>query len=262
MGTKNQSMATKRANRKKVKRGSKPAKVVKVLPRKNGPTEAQLEYELATKGIVATAQKYRGLVKNKDRNAEPPKNVEIVKGMLDAINLLAPIHSSIEIADVLAAEGKFSFTAEELAKINNFDEYLVKIAEDMLALRLLMEEGQTFEDFGEIYIHYMDNVIEMVKFHAPETYGEVLKQHGQLITEYAREHKEPNETDMEFAMRMHDQRLAKVQHLYRTITPVEIPEEAVAEAAAEVPQEFIPAGELADVEIDQIGNEPAVKDVN
>jgi hypothetical protein len=261
MGTKNQSMAAKRDKRKKAKRVKKPGagSVARFDRKYDVPSQEQLIDEVAANGVLATAEKYRELARNPGRGDAGPDNKEIVTGMLDAIHLIAPIHSAVEIADILASEGKFELTVEDRKRMEGYDEALVKIAEDMMVMRVLMEEGQKFEDFPDIYVHYMDNMVEMIKTTAPDVYNETLKQHGALINEYAREHMEPGEKDLDFAMRMHDQRLNKVQHLYRTMTQIDAPEDA----ADETEQEFIPAGEDAPSDLEELLTEGAsIKDIN
>jgi len=250
MGTKNQAMAAKKQQRAKNRKSGKKVTVRKLSDRK-------LQFELASKGIFATADKYKDLLKNKERGDKLPDNKEVSMQLLKLIETFAPVHSAVELAELLSKEGKITWSDEITAMVNTLDEYIVKIAEDMAAIRILIEDDQTMEDFVEIYVHMYDNVTEAMHFHVRPVFETLLKPNQALIEEYTKEHKEPGQTDMDYAFELHDQRIGRVQHLYRTIAQVEVPE-----AAEELPQEFIPAGEFADVEIDQIGNEPVVKDIN
>lgn len=258
MGTKNQSMAAKRTQRKKNKRKS-------VTPdQKNQrlqdqrkyavPTDAKLQQELATKGIMAVADKYRDLLSDPDRGEKGPSNLEVTQGILRIVEMLAPVHSAIEIAATLQEEGNVVLSEDDQAGVDTFDEFLVKIAEDMTAIRILMEEGQSFEDFAEIYVHCFDNVSEVMQFHATKVFEGVLKPNQQAIEQYAAEHMEPGESDMDFAFRMHDQRMARVQDKYRTQAIPVLPEVN----ADGIPQEFIPADDVSDEELQH--DEP--KDIN
>lgn len=250
MGTKNQAMAAKKQQRAKNRKSGKKVTVRKLSDRK-------LQFELASKGIFATADKYKDLLKNKERGDKLPDNKEVSMQLLKLIETFAPVHSAVELAELLNKEGKITWSDEITAMVNTLDEYIVKIAEDMAAIRILIEDDQTMEDFVEIYVHMYDNVTEAMHFHVRPVFETLLKPNQALIEEYTKEHKEPGQTDMDYAFELHDQRIGRVQHLYRTIAQVEVPE-----ATEELPQEFIPAGEFADVEIDQIGNEPVVKDIN
>lgn len=244
-------MAARRTQRKKAKRKAvSPDQKNQRLQnqRKYGvPTDAKLQQELATNGIMAVAEKYRGLLSDPDRGDKGPSNIEVTQGILKIVEMLAPVHSAIEIAVTLNEEGSVLLSEEDQAAIGVFDEFLVKIAEDMTAIRILMEEGQTFEDFAEIYVHCFDNVSEVMQFHATKVFDGVLKPNQQAIEVYAAEHMEPNESDMDFAFRMHDQRMGKVQDKYRTMNIPVIPE--VNEEG--IPQEFIPADELCEAEQEQ-----------
>ena len=259
MGTKNQSMAAKRQKRKSAKRKSVPAerqhqRFAEMMQPTKAPTDAALQQELATKGIMAVADKYRGLLTDPDRGEKGPTNLEVTQGILKIIEMLAPIHSAVEIAVQLKEEGTILLSEDNMKAIDIFDEFLVKIAEDITAIRVLMEENQTFEDFAEIYVHCFDNVSEVMQFHARAVFDDLLKPNQEAIEVYAKEHIEPGETDMNYAFRMHDQRMEKVQPLYRTM---EIP--VMADTSADgIPQEFIPADELSDDELEN--DEP--KDIN
>ena len=243
-------MAAKRNQRKKTKRKNVPAdrqhqRYAELIRPQAVPTDVELQKELATKGIMAVADKYRGLLTDPDRGEKGPTNIEVTQGILRIVEMLAPIHSAVELAIVLKEEGTILLTEDALAAIDVFDEFLVKIAEDMTAIRILMEEGQTFEDFAEIYVHCFDNVSEVMQFHATKVFNDVLKPNQKEIEVYAAEHMEPGESDMDFAFRMHDQRMAKVQEKYRTVSIPVIPELS----ADGIPQEFIPADELSDEEL-------------
>lgn len=253
MGTKNQAMAAKKQQRAKSRKGKKPASVRKL-------SDSKLQYELATKGIFATAGKYKDLIKDKERGDDLPGNEEVSMQILKLIETFAPIHSAVEVAEILGDEGKIEFTPELIEQVNTLDNFIVKIAEDMTAIRILIEEGQSMTDFVEIYVHLFDNVTETMHFHARAVFDNLLKPNQAIIEEYTKEHKEPGQTDMDYAFEMHDKRIQKVQHLYRTIAQVPVPAD-FEEEGVDLPQEFIPSGELCDEELDRI-EDPAIKDIN
>lgn len=229
-------MAAKRQQKAKNRKRKKTVEVSRKL------TDARLQQEVAKNGIRATADKYRNLIKTAETEAKGPSNAEVTQSILKFVEILAPVHSAVEVTDILAKEGNILLTPEDHKAINTLDEFLVKVAEDMTAVRILMEENQTFTDFSEIYVHMLDNVAEIMQVHAPVVFGKVLQPNQTVIDEYTKEHKEPNEQAIQFAFRMHDQRMSRVQDLYRTITPVAVPE--VEEPEEELLQEFIPADEV------------------
>lgn len=246
-------MAAKKQQRAKKRKAGKTATVRKL-------SDQKLQQELATNGIFATAGKYKDLVSNKARGEKLPDNTEVSAQILKLIETFAPIHSAVEVAELLGKENKIKWSVDIFAQVNTLDEFIVKIAEDLTAIRILMEEGQTMEDFVEIYVHMFDNVTEAMHFHVRTVFDNLLKPNQALIEEYTREHKEPTQTDLDYAFEMHDQRIQRVQDLYRTITPVEVP---TAEAVEELPQEFIPNGDYSMAELDAIGEEERViKDIN
>ena len=246
MSSKKQSIAAKRQQRQAKKRNNKSATVTKRLGK---PTQKQLQRELALNGIVATANKYRNLITNKNSNEEVPDNKEVAMGILKIIEMLAPVHSAIEIANILQEEGNITLTDEDVQAMAEFDEPLVKITEDIMAIQTLMEEGQGFEDFAEIYISCFDNVAEIMHFRSDPILEQILKPNQGLIENYVKEHKEPGESEMTFAFRMHDERMKRVADLYKTVSaPLDIPE--FNEQGEEVPQEFIPADDVCDEDFD------------
>jgi len=255
MGTKNQAMAAKRQQRAKKRKGGKKTEVRRV-------SNSKLQFELASKGIMATVGKYKDLLVDKKQGKKLPDNLEVTKQILGIVEMFAPIHSAVEVAEILKNEGKIEFTPAIQELVDNFDRLIVQIAEDMTAIRILMDEGQTMDDFVEIYVHLFDNVTECMHFHARPVFEELLKPNQAMIEEYTKEHKEPGTTDMNYAFELHDQRIARIQHLYRTIAQVEVPE-SPADEEDDLPAEFIEAGDISMAELTPMGDEPRViKDIN
>ena len=253
MGTKNQAMAAKRQQRAKKRKSGKKTEVRRI-------TNAKLQFELADKGLLATVGKYKDRLIDKQQGKKLPDNLEVTKQILGIVELFAPIHSAVEVAEILKNEGKIEFTPALQELVDNFDRLIVHIAEDMTAIRILMDEDQTMDDFVEIYVHLFDNVTECMHFHARPVFDELLKPNQAAIEEYTKEHKEPGTTDMNYAFELHDQRIARVQHLYRTIAQVEVPEQGEDD---DTPAEFIEAGDISLAELTPMGEEPRViKDIN
>lgn len=247
-------MATKQTSMRAKKQQKAKTRQKDVLRKKNPatqqakPTDSQLKYEISKRGLVATAKKYRKALDKGDTNNGPSHN-DISQGFITFIDIMTPIHSAMEIADILVKEGKITFSEEERAQINAFDEQIVKANEDINAIGELMKEGLEFHDFADLFVHYAELSANMATDTAPLLFRKVLKPYGEMISEYAREHKITGEVDMAYAMRMHEQRMQTIYPLYRTVlddTPLDSPEEG---PDAGIPQEFIPAGEFSDAEL-------------
>lgn len=256
-------MATKQSSMKAKKQQKHKSRQKEVARKKNPntskPTEAQLRYEITKRGLVATAKKYRKVLDQGDTN-KGPNNNEISQGFISFIDIMTPIHSAVEIGEILTKEGKISFNEEEQAAIKEFDEQIVKINEDINALGEFMREGLTFEHFSDLYVHYAELSAHMATDTGPNLYRKVLKKHGVLISEYAREHKLTGEVDMAYAMRLHEQRMKVIYPLYRTIvddTPLEV-EEGPDDG---IPAEFIPADEVSEAELDHNVDLDELRDV-
>lgn len=223
----------------KAKKQQKAKNRQKVVARKKNPdtskpTEAQLRYEINKRGLVATAEKYRKVLDTGNLESGPSNEV-ICQGFVTFIDIMAPIHATVEIAELLVKEGKITFTEDEWAQIRKFDEEVVKVCEDVTAITDFMEEGLSFQDFADLYVHYAELSAHMASDSATKLYKKVLRPHGQLITNYAQEHKLTGEVDMAFAMRIHEQRMKTIVPLYRT--QVAVPELEVPAVGGE----FIPA---------------------
>lgn len=247
-------MANKQTSMRAKKQQKAKTRQKEVLRKKNPatqkvkPTDAQLKYEISKRGLVATAKKYRRALDKGDTSNGPSHN-DISQGFITFIDIMTPIHSALEIADILVKEGKITFSDEERAQINAFDEQIVKANEDINAIGEFMKEGLEFHDFADLFVHYAELSANMATDTAPLLFRQILKPYGVMISEYAREHKITGEVDMAYAMRMHEQRMKTIYPLYRTIlddSPLDVPEEG---DDGGIPPEFIPAGEISDAEL-------------
>lgn len=244
MATKQASMRNKKQQKAKARQKDLRSKA---NPNTNKPTEAQLAYSIKRDGLIATAKKYRKVLDKGDLSQGPDNNT-ISQGFITFIDIMAPIHSTVEMLSILVKEGKVTLTPEDQIKIDKFDKQVVNACEDITAIGILMEEGLTFPDFSHLYVHYAELSAEMASSTARDVYNGVVKQHGVLISEYAREHKVTGEVDMAFAMRMHERRMKTIYPLYRTIvedTPLD-PEVGEDDG---IPAEFIPADAVCEAEL-------------
>lgn len=261
MANKQQSMQARKAQRQKAKAKGRADKAKGAQrPATAQPTGSQLQYQIATKGIIATARRYRKAKRAKDaHNGKAPTNLEILQSQSQAIEMMCPVHAGIEVATILVAEGKLQLEQADYDAIAKFDEAIVKIAEDIQALQILIEAEQTFEDFWELHVEYIDKLADMFQFRIPEMM-EVMRPRSPVINQYVQEHTLPEENEMRFSMRIHHERLQRVAPKYRTIAQPEVPED-LAEEAAE--GEFIEAGEVSMAELHP-ATEPApvIKDLN
>lgn len=261
MANKQQSMQARKAQRQKAKAKGRADKAKGIQrPSKNAPTGAQLQYQIATKGIISTARRYRNAKRPQDAHkGKVPSNVEILQSQSQAIEMMCPVHAGIEVATILVGEGKLELSQADYDCIGRFDEAIVKIAEDIHALQILIENGQTFDDFWELHVDYTNKLAEMFQFRIPEMM-DVMRPRSPLINQYVQEHTLPEENEMQFSMRIHHERLQRIESKYRTIAQPEVPEDLVAEAEE---GEFIEAGTVVDADMTALisgGN--SIKDLN
>lgn len=256
MGTKNQAMAAKRLQRKAAKKSSGK----KLTPQQAAAKfDKKLETELFNNGALATLHKYRKQVKNPDgQSGEAPTNKQVIETLIKGLNLVIPVHAVVEVADRLQKEGKFVFTAEDVLKITAFDKAVVKIAEDVSAIQTLIEEGMGFVEYADVYISFMETMIEVTRDTASSVFNDVVKPHQEIIEEYYKEHAEPGLNQMQASMVFHDQRMATVAPMYATLA-VDLTEGLNLPGDDAQMGELLPADET---DIDEMLNADKAKDLN
>jgi len=261
MGTKNQAMAAKRIQRKAGKKSAGKKKTPQQLAAK---FDKKLETELFNNGALATLHKYHKQVKNTGSTAEAPTNKQVIETLVKGLDLVIPVHAVIEVADRLNKEGTIVFTESDTLAITAFDKAVVKIAEDVNAIQILIEEGLGFEQFADVYISFMETMIEVTRDSASTVFNGTIKPHQDLIENYYKEHGEPGLNQMQLSMVFHDQRMQTVAPLYATLSPdltegLDLESEPDLVEPATVDGELITAGED---DLDELLNADKAKDVN
>jgi len=263
MGTKNQSMAAKRIQRKAAKKsGGK-----KLTPQQAAAKfDKKLESELFNNGALATLHKYQKQVKNTGLSGDAPTNKQVIETLVKGLNLVIPVHAVIEVASRLNKEGVIDFSEADVLNITAFDKAVVRIAEDVNAIQILIEEGQGFEQFADVYISFMETMIEVTRDSATAVFNNTIKPHQEVIEEYYKEHGEPGLDQMQLSMVFHDQRMQTVAPMYATL-PVDLtegldldqdPDTCLGGLDAQV-GELLPADED---DIDEMLNADKAKDIN
>lgn len=216
MGTKNQAMAAKRIQRKAAKKsGGKKVNHQQAAAK----FDKKLESELFNNGALATLHKYRKQVKNTDGGGgEAPTNKQVIETLVKGLNLVIPVHAVIEVASRLNKEGTILFSEDDILNITAFDKAVVRIAEDVNAIQTLIEEGLGFVEFADVYINFMETMIEVTRDSANAVFNNTIKPHQEAIEEYYKEHGEPGLDQMQMSMVFHDQRMAVVAPMYATVS--------------------------------------------
>jgi len=213
-------------------------------------SEARLRYDIATKGVVQTAL---DLKKDIDAAKSELNNIEVLKGINEMIPILGNIHGVLEVVSKLVDMKKTELTEEEMALVVHFDKQIVSIAEDVHAMFEFINKEQEVDDYISIFVHYTDTLAEIMQFDIPALMDGVLRPRELLINEYVAEHKHEGENNYDFGMRLHGERIARVQVLYRTIPAGD------AAPAAGVPVE--PPGAYEDVAAGVLLEEDSFEDV-
>lgn len=182
--------------------------------------EAKLRYDIATKGVLQTAL---DLKKDFEKTKEKLNNIEVLKGINQMIPILGNIHGVVEVTSKLVDMKKTTLTAEEQGMIDEYDRKVVGIAEDIHAIFEFINKEQEVEEYIEIFMHYTDLLAEVTEFSIPELMEKVLRPREEIINEYVREHKHDGEDNYTFGMRLHGERITRVQALYRTLPAGEVP---------------------------------------
>lgn len=187
---------------------------IAVSPEASEASEARLRYDIATKGVVQTAM---DLKKDPKTVVDKLNNIEVLKGINDMIPILGNIHGVLEVVSKLVDMKKTTLTEEEETLVVNFDRQIVSVAEDVHAMFEFINKEQEVEEYMSLFIHYTDTLAEIMQFDIPGLMDGVLRPREEMINEYVAEHKHEAETNYDFGMRLHGERIARVQSLYRTL---------------------------------------------
>jgi hypothetical protein len=178
--------------------------------------EARLRYDIATKGVIQTAL---DLKQNKQETTESLTNVIVLQGINEMIPILGNIHGVIEVVEKLVGMKKIVLSEPQQAVIDAFDRQIVSVAEDVNAIFVFINKEQQVEEYIDLYVHYTNTLAEIMQFDIPAVMEETLRPNELVINEYVTEHKHEAETNYDFGMRLHGERIARVASLYRTVQP-------------------------------------------
>ena len=195
--------------------------------------ESRLRYDIATKGVIQTAL---DLKKDIDGTKSKLNNIEVLKGINEMIPILGNIHGVVEVVGKLVDMKKTTLTEEEQTQIDIFDKQIVSVAEDVHAMFEFINKEQEVDEYISLFVHYTDTLAEIMQFNIPDLMAIVLRPREEMINEYVREHKHEGENNYDFGMRLHGERITRVQVLYRTVPA----------AAEPMPTNNPLVGELAD----------------
>lgn len=180
--------------------------------------EARLRYDIATKGVIQTAL---DLKKDPKKVTAELNNIEVLKGINDMIPILGNIHGVVEVTSKLVDMKKTVLTEEEQAQVDIFDKQIVSVAEDVHAIFEFINKEQEVDEYISLFVHYTDTLAEIMQFNIPELMAVVLRPREEMINEFVREHMHEGESNYDFGMRLHGERIARVQVLYRTVPVAE-----------------------------------------
>lgn len=177
--------------------------------------EQRLRYDIATKGVLATAQalKEEGI---NGKAAKKLNNIGVLRGVHQMIPVFATLHGAVEVASILVGEGRFVLTPEQIDLINSFDRNIVLITEDINAMYDLIDAGKKPKDYIELYVHYIDLLAEVCQVQMHELMNELFRPHQELIDTYIKEHASTVHTMESFSMELHAKRMDRVAPLYST----------------------------------------------
>lgn len=209
-------------------------------PSGQAAAEARLRYDIATKGVIQTAL---DLKKDLKEATEKLNNIEVLKGINDMIPILGNIHGVIEVTSKLVDMKKAELTEEQQALVVAFDKQIVSVAEDVHAIFEFINNEQEVEDYISLFVHYTDTLAEIMQFDIPALMEGVLRPLETLINEYVREHMHEGENNYAFGMRLHAERMNRVQVLYRTVPATE----AAPDARKPIEGTLEPEGSYEDV---------------
>jgi hypothetical protein len=187
---------------------------IAVSPEGIEASEARLRYDIATKGVIQTAL---DLKKDPKKATAELNNIEVLKGINDMIPILGNIHGVIEVTSKLVDMKKTELTVEEQSLVDIFDKQIVSVAEDVHAMFEFINKEQEVDEYISLFVHYTDTLAEIMQFNIPELMESVLRPRELLINEYVREHMHEGESNYEFGMRLHGERITRVEVLYRTV---------------------------------------------
>ena len=218
-------MSTKQQKRKAAKATARIKRVkaaamkerVDIAKAASAKQDKALRYSLATEGLIKTAQ---ALAKDKKQGASKTvktmTNIEALKIINESIPVLSGIHAAIEVADRLHKEGKIDQEIHQVEMVEEMDKLITLISEDVHALFELINAGRQPEDYADVFIHYVDLTASVFEFNIPQIMSLYLKPLEAQIDEYVVEHKLPEEDNLRYTLRAHEERLQRVAPLYRT----------------------------------------------
>lgn len=224
MSSKNTKLA-QRKQAKAVKRTK--AKQVLALKKKHSSvvnkvnTNHQLlSRELVAKGVVELSSQLAEAKRDFKTKDLELTNTEVMKGIMDLVNVTGPLHGGIEVLDRLSQEGRFEFTDDEVAKITVFDKAVVKLTEDINAIVTLIEVGkQEPSDYIDLLIDHVNSSAVLAEEILPEVMDDVFgsKERKDLVDEYVKEHKGDEQDNFEAGLRFHNERMERIFPLYKTV---------------------------------------------
>lgn len=224
MSSKNTKLA-QRKQAKAVKRTK--AKQAVALKKKHGnvvnkanANRQQLSRELVAKGVVALSSQLAEAKRDFKTKDLELTNTEVMKGIMDLINITGPLHGAIEVLDRLSQEGRFEFTDDEVAKITVFDKAAVKLTEDINAIVTLIEVGkQEPSDYIDLLIDHVNSSAVLAEEILPEIMDGMFgsKERKELVDEYVKEHKGDEQDNFEAGLRFHNERMERIYPLYKTV---------------------------------------------
>lgn len=149
---------------------------------------------------------------------------KLLKAISETITVVGPVHAAIEISETLIKEGTIEpFSEEEYKVIDKFDEAVVKFSEDVRAVNEFVEMEKETEQYIEILFNLSTTVEEMTDNLLPQLMEDdkPLGRNKALLDDYVAEHKAEGEGYLDFAFRVHNNRIIRIFDKYKTIIPTE-----------------------------------------
>lgn len=226
------SKNTKLAQRKQAK-AVKRTKVKQVAALKNKQanqvnklkaSQSGLNRELVAKGVVALSEQLAKAKKSSGAEDLELTNKDVMKGIMDLVNITGPLHGAVEVLDRLSKEGRFEFTEDEVVQIEVFDKAVVKLTEDINAIVTLIEVAkQEPTDYIDLLIDHVNSSSVLVEEILPGINDGLFEQDERkaLIDQYVAEHKTAEQNNFEVGLQFHNERMERVYPIYRTAVTAE-----------------------------------------
>lgn len=229
MGNKNQSLQAKRQAKAKT-RQKKVQQRATVARNKEQRLMGEMQREarnvkVSDRGVLGTAEFIHKTRQKTKSKSEEITNLAVLEGIQEVIPKLLSIHATVEIVCELQKEGKVTLNEEQTKLVDQFDERVVKVGEDIVAIQTFIDADKEPEDYMAVFISYLDKLALLFEKELSELFDEVLKPYEVLVNDYVAEHKFEGESSFDFSMRYHTNRIDVVAPKYRTIEALEIPEE-------------------------------------